>query len=260
MPSLREVQTAVQRSMLTGNDDSAREFLIGAGVEPDELLAVHRNTILGALANALRLSFPVVHALVDADFFAEAAQTFARERPPQCADLNAYGAEFPDFLQHFEPAATLAYLPDVARLEWAVNRALRAPDAQALDTARLADIASIDQGRVCFVAHPSISMLRSHFAVDTIWGAVLDQDEAAMRTLDLAGGAVFLMVQRMSDQVTVTRLDESAWNFSRVLPGGQPLGAALDAVPGFDAAGTLADHLMSGRLVGFHSAEQEPSP
>ena len=46
---------------------------------------------------------------------------------------------FPEFLARFPPAASLAYIADVARLEWAVNRALHAPDAAPLDVARLAD-------------------------------------------------------------------------------------------------------------------------
>ena len=45
--------------------------------------------------------------------------------PPRTAWLDAYGTEFPEFLEHFEPAASLAYLPDVARLERAVGRAMQ---------------------------------------------------------------------------------------------------------------------------------------
>jgi hypothetical protein len=85
---------------------------------------------------------------------------------------------------------SLAYLADVARLEWAVNRALHAPDAQPLDASTLATVAPSDHERVCFVALPSVSMLRSSFPVDAIWGAVLQQDEAAMAAIDLGGEPV----------------------------------------------------------------------
>ena len=122
MPSLLELQHAMRRSLLQEAGGGVDDSIVGAGLAPAQRLNIHRNTMLGTLANALRVSFPAVHRLVGADFFEGAAQIFAREQPPRSADLDAYGAEFPGFLQRFGPASTLAYLADVARLEWAVNR------------------------------------------------------------------------------------------------------------------------------------------
>ncbi|MBT2333222.1 putative DNA-binding domain-containing protein [Variovorax paradoxus] len=261
MPSLHELQQSMRQSILRDTQDAALDYVDGAGLSPWQRLSVYRNTILGALANALRLSFPAVQQLVGADFFEGAAQIFSREQPPRCADLNLYGGEFADFLERFEPAATLPYLPDVARLEWAVNRALHAPVAQVLDLSQLAAaVAPSDQDRVCFAAHPSISMLRSHFPVDTIWRAVLEQDDAAMGNIDLAGDPVCLMVQCLVDQVEVIRLDEGAWHFGAALFSGQPLRAALEIAQGLDAPALLAQHLTSGRCVAFHLfAPESPS-
>jgi hypothetical protein len=260
MPSLRDVQHAMRRSLLQDANGNAAAHIVGAGLAPRQRLNVYRNTILGALANALRLSFPAVQRLVGADFFEGAAQIFAREQPPRCADLNAYGAEFPDFLQRFEPAATLAYLADVARLEWAVNRALHAPDVRALDALALTAVAPSDHDRVCFVAHPSISMLRSKFPVDAIWRAVLQQDETAMAAIDLGTGPVCLTVQRLADEVEVERLDEGAWRFASALLGGQTLGAALEAAPDVEGSSLLAQHLLAGHCVAFHVATAGTPP
>lgn len=260
MPSLRELQHAVRRSLLQDAEGDAAGFIVGAGLAPALRLGIYRNTILGTLANALRISFPAVHALVGAEFFEGTAHAFVQEQAPGCADLNLYGAGFADFLQRFEPASTLAYLPDVARLEWAVNRALHAADAQALDMSQLAAVAPSDQDRVCFTAHPSLSMLRSRLPVDTIWRAVLEQDDTAMGRVDLAGDPVCLMVQRLADRIDVMRLDEGAWHFATALFRGQPLGAALDAARGLDASALLADHLMSGRCVAFRVDPPEGLP
>lgn len=48
----------------------------------------------------------------------------------------------------------LTYLSDVARLEWTVNRALHAADAQELDPSGLAALAPADQDHLSLVAHP----------------------------------------------------------------------------------------------------------
>jgi hypothetical protein len=262
MPSLLDVQRAMQRSLLQDEAGHAAELVVGAGLAPAQRLGVYRNTIVATLANALRLSYPAVHRLVGADFFEGAAQIFAHDQAPRCADLNAYGAGFPDFLQGFAPAATLAYLPDVARLEWAVNRALHAPDVKPLDLAHLASVPQSAHSRVCFVPHPSLSAIRADFPVDTIWRAVLGHDEAVMATIDLADGPICLVVQRARDGVEVLRADEPAWRFMAALCAGQPLGFALSASPGADVPGLLAVALAAGRFVEFHvgcrSNDNEP--
>jgi hypothetical protein len=256
MPSLRDVQQAMRRSLLEDVDGLAADQIVDAGLAPAQRLSIYRNTIVATLANALRLSFPAVHRLVGADFFEGAARIFAHDQTPRCADLNAYGAEFPDFLQHFEPAASLAYLADVARLERAVNRALHAPDADPLTVERLATVAPADHDQVCFVAHPSVSTLRSDFPVDTIWRAVLQQDDEAMAAIDLSSGPACLIVQRTADRVDVVRLDECAWRFTAALFDGRPIGAALGSAAGADAPALLAQHLSAGRLVAFRLASE----
>ncbi len=256
MPSLRDVQSQMRRSLLAGaGSDAVPDLMIGAGLAREQRWGVYRNTILLTLTNALRVSYPAVNRLVGAEFFDAAACAFIGERPPRCADLNAYGDTFADFLQHLEPAATLTYLPDVARLEWAVNRALHANDTAALALALLAAVDERDHARVCFVAHPAVSLLRSAFRVDAIWRAVLEQDDAAIAAIDVdAGGPVHLIVQRVRGHVAVDRLDARAWRFASMLFEGRPLGEALDSATGIDAPALLARHLDSGCFVAFHLA------
>jgi hypothetical protein len=260
MPALRELQAAMRAGMLQGAPDAALACIDDAQFLPGQRLSIHRNTMLGALAHALRLSFPAVHRLVGAEFFDRAARVYACEQPPRSADLNAYGDEFADFLQHHAPAAALGYLPDVARLEWAVNRALHAPAVAALDVSALAGVAPCDHERVCFAWHPSVGLLASTYPVDAIWRAVLQQDEPAMAAIDLASGPVHLMVHRQAGAVEVERLDAPAWRFTSVLLAGQPLHAALAAAQRPDAAALLAAHLLAGRCIGFHLNPGETAP
>jgi hypothetical protein len=259
MPSLREVQQAVQRSVLLHEDPVAAAYIVDEGVAPAERLSIYRNTFAGSLTTALRLSFPAVYRLVGAEFFTAAARIFVHEQPPRSAYLDEYGAGVPAFLARFPPAASLAYLPDVARLEWAVSRALHAPDVEPLDVARLSDIDPADHGRVRFVPHPSVSLLRVDYPADAIWRAVLVQDDAALAAIDLAKRPLWLIVQRSPSGIEVTRSDETASRFAGRLLAGQPLEAALDAVDGADAPSLLAEHLRAGRFVAF-SIGDAPAP
>src|SRR5437879_3127718 len=135
-------------------------------------------------SSALRLSYPAVYRLVGAEFFEGAARIFIEAHPPKRACLDDYGEKFAEFLSDFEPAASLAYLPEVARLEWAVNRALHASDVEPLDPRRLAALAEAERARVSFVPHPSVSLLRVHHPADLVRRAVLAEDDDRLSGLD----------------------------------------------------------------------------
>src|SRR5689334_10345462 len=224
MPSLREVQRGLRASLVEWDDGAAAAWVLGDGLAPEQRLSIYRNTFAANLANALRLSFPAVRQLVGGEFFGGAAHLFVHERPPLTAYLDEYGREFPDFLSRFPAAASLAYLPDIARLEWAVTRALHAPDRDPLDVALLAAIDEPDHDRVRFVPHPCVSLVSSVYPVDTIWRAVLAQDDAALAKIDLTAGPVWLIVQRLASGINVTRADQRSWRFAADLLAGRALG------------------------------------
>ena len=251
-PSLRELQDAVRRSIVAHDDGEAGRYIIGAGMAPQERLSVYRNTFTQTLIRALRLSYPAVDRLVGAEFFDAAARDFIIGQPPRSSYLDEFGGDFPDFLNCFAPAATVPYLGDVARLEWAVSRALHAPDADALDIASLGSVNVDDQARIRFTPHPSAGLVHTPFPADTIWRAVLaDDNDAELAAVDLSGGPAWLLVQRGPSGVDVLRLEPSLWHFVGALFSGLPLGLALAEHPEVDAALALADLLAHGRFVGF---------
>ena len=260
MLSLREVQNAIRRSVVLRDDSDAAAYIVDDGLPAERRLAVYRNTFDGSLTRALRLSFPAIHRLVGAEFFEAATQSFVHEQPPHSAWLDEYGAGFAESLARFPPAASLAYLRDVARLEWAVNRALHAPDVEPLEVALLSALSPADHERVCFVAHPSVGVLELAYPADVIWRAVLAQDDAALAAIDLASGPVWLIVERAASGIDVTRVGGQAWRFTADLLAGQPLGIALEAAEDIDAPSLLADHLKAGRFSAFNLAHPAAMP
>ena len=254
-PTLLELQRSVRRSLVEHDDREVSPHVIADGMSPTERLDVYRNTCASVLTTALRLSFPAVHRLVGAEFFEGAVRVFIEGHPPKGACLDEYGAEFPGFVADFAPAASLPYLPDVARLEWAVNRALHAPDVNGLDARRLAKLDEADRARVCFTPHPSVGLICAEYSADIIWRSVLEQDDAALAGIDLSAGPVWLLVQRLETGVDVRRMSDAAWRFTVQLCAGRPLHVALEDAREFDAPALLADHLASGRFIGFRLAD-----
>ena len=255
-PSLLDLQRALRASLVAHDDSGLSPHIVAGDLSPAERLDVYRNTFASVLTTALRLSYPAVHRLVGTEFFEGAARIFIETSPPKSACLDDYGEGFAEFLSSFAPASSLAYLPDVAQLEWAVNRALHAPDAEPLDARRLAALAESEHARVSFVPHPSVSLVRAAHPADLIWHAVLEEDDAALSAIDPGAGPAWLLVQRLATGVEVRRMSESAWRFTAALCAGRPLAAALDEAREFDAAALLADHLAAGRFIDFNSNEK----
>lgn len=259
MPTLLDVQHAVHRSVVEGDELAACTHIVSDGLPAKTRLQVYRNTFFGTLTKALRLSYPAVNHLVGDAFFESAAHTFIRDHPPTSAYLDEYGASFPGFLADFEPAAGIPYLPDVARLDWAASRALHAPDTDPLDPSRLATINLSDHARVVLTPDPTVGLLHSNYPVDDIWQAVLARDDTAMSAIDIASGPVWLLVRRAVTGVDIRRLRESEWRFTASLYAGQPLAAALDAESDIDAIALLAEHLAQGLFVNFEIKGQNTS-
>lgn len=254
-PTLLELQRAMRASLVRREDRDAMAHVLADGIDPAARLGIYRNTFESVLTRALRLCYPAVERLVGAEFFEGAVRAFMAEQRPRSACLDDYGAGLADFLAHFAPAAPLEYLSDVARLEWAVNRAFHAPDAHPLDIARLAALTEEERARVRFAPHPSANLVRADHPADSIWRAVLAQNDAALAAIDPAAGPAWLLVQRTDTGVEVSRLSEGAWRFTEALFAGDSLQQALDQARCAEAQAALAEHLATGRFAEFSLAE-----
>jgi hypothetical protein len=269
MPSLAEYQQAMHAYLLAEQEapQPMAEWCVGESTAATARLAVYRGTAHSTLLNALRLSYPAVRLVLGTDYFAAVAGDFIRGEPPTSAYLNDYGERFGAFVAELPTTATLSYLQDLARLEWAVNRALHAPEAAAIDPSRLQALEPDATARLCFRARPDISVLALRCPAERIWQAVLERDEASMRSVDLSSGVGWVMIERDTARaVQIRRMSDAVGRMSERLFAGAPLHAALAAAdegvqePELLQA-ALADHLACGRLVGFlldSPLEQEP--
>ena len=251
MPALRELQAAIGAAMLGGDAGAAAREIEPDGLAPEARLEIYRHHVLTTLTSALEATFPVICRLVDRRFFAYTADTYLRAHPPTGPCLFEYGDTFPDFLAAFPPCRDLAYLPDVARLEWAMSAALHAPDVDAMDADCLADVAAEDMPRLTFAVDPSVSYVESPWPVDRIWRANQAEDGASNDPIDLASGGVRLEVRRVGDVATVRALAAGDYALRTALARGGTLedaaSAALGADPHLDL--TAALHALLGERI-----------
>ncbi|MDH3209533.1 MAG: DNA-binding domain-containing protein [Burkholderiaceae bacterium] len=223
--------------------------------DPTPRLAVYRNNVVRSLIDAIAETFPVVQALVGVTFFRAMASVFVRQAPPRSRILVHYGEEFPKFIEQFAPASRLPYLADVALLEMARVRAYHAADARPLTRQAMSLALPCEDrvGELCFFCHPSVAVIRSPYAVASLWSA--HQVDGDIGAVDLFAGEAALVVRENLD-VLVLRLPPGTADFVIAIQQGTCLGDAAGmakaASAQFDLTATLALLISHGALTSVH--------
>ena len=236
---LARTQQAFADALLDAGQAHAAATLC-RGVLVEERLGLYRGSMNATWRRVLGQAYPVLLALVGEEFFAGLARAYGRRYPSQDADLNRFGDGFAAFLVTFPPAAQLPYLPDMARLEWALHLAYYAPDAAGLAAEALASLAP-EQLEACrFTLHPACALIHSDWQVVALWQA--HQQENAVFPQQMAA-ASHALVCRPQWQAQVLAQDAAAYAALRLLMQGKSFGVALDAAFGIDADFDLGGQL-----------------
>jgi hypothetical protein len=241
-PVSLDALAAGQQAFATALLDAAATLPSFAGEAVPQRFSLYRGNLSATWRRTLGHAYPVVLALVGEEFFGGLARAYGRQYPSDSADLKRFGARFADFLAAFPPVAAFPYLPDMARLEWAVHLAHYAADAQALAPEALADLHPDQLEARRFALHPACALLASNWQVAALWQAHQDGEGQGMFPHDMQVASCALVCRaRWKAQVLV--LDSAAHAALLVLQQGQTFGAALDAAFERDPAFDLAAHL-----------------
>jgi hypothetical protein len=219
--------------------------------------AVYRNNVVVGLTEALQANFPVVRRIVGDEFFQAMARSYVAFEPPASPILLDYGGGFANFIAAFEPAASLPYLPDVARIERAWTEAYHAPEAVPLGRGALSSITSDRVADTCFTVHPSVRIVRSRFPVLTIWR--MNVDDSVPGPVDLEVGGEDVLLLRPAAAVEVRLMPSGGEEFLAGLMSGKSLTeaakSAMNAHSLFDLSANLAALISAGIFVSHSVAE-----
>lgn len=229
--SLAEFQARFAASLRDPGDEAALALFASSAVAPlARRFDVYRNNVHASLADALADICPAVERLVGHAFFRAAARLFLADGLPRRGTLIGFGEGFPEFLDRFEPAASLPYLADVARLELAWLAAYHAGEAEPLGPSLLENVEDPSQLRIRL--HPSVSLLSSSWPVFQIWRS--NREDKVVARIDLEAGPDFLMIYRAGGEVRIAALDTGTFAFAERLASGATLGEAVDAATATD--------------------------
>jgi Putative DNA-binding domain len=207
---------------------------------PHRRFSIYRNNVAAALVTALQVRFPVTAELVGEEFFRAMAASYAESHKPQSPILIHYGELFPGFVERFEPAKSVAYLADVARLEALWWRAYHASDVDFIGAEKLSGFAPEALGALRFTCHPSASLISSRFAILRIWHAHNGGEALGAFPVDMAE---HVLVSRAINDVELRSIPQVTAQFIGSLLQGRTLMDAVTSATETDPDFNLATHL-----------------
>jgi hypothetical protein len=190
-------------------------------------LKVYRNNVAKGAAELLAQAYPAVARLVGDRFFTAMAVAFRDSRPPQSATLALYGEGFDAFIERFGAAASLPYLPDIARLDRAWLMAHHAADRPVLRTADLAGWDGEALAGLRLRLHPGATVLAFQLPAYSIWRT--NREDASVMRVGLTAGPETALVWRREGAVRHRRTSAGQHVLISAIRSGAPLHAAAQA-------------------------------
>lgn len=234
MLALRDLQAAFAAHLTGGDRADLLDAVSGDTIPAAARLRVHRHHVRHSLATALASTFPTVQAIVGEQFFQAMAEASVLGDLPSQPVLAEYGAGFPAFIEGYGPAASLPYLADMARLDWALNLAFHATVSGTLAAGDLADMPPERLLDLRLVLAPGATLIRSPYPIDRIWHASRPGGPAEPVGLD-AGAAAVIVLPRTDDAAFV-RLSPAEAELVMTLCDGRTLEEGAQAAFRVDAA------------------------
>lgn len=180
--------------------------------DPKRWTIYNHNWLFGHI-KALSLTYPVCNRLVGDSFFEAMAKDYVQSNFSTYFSLNAYGANFSEFIQHFSPASSLAYLADVARMEWIVHKVFIGPSNQIMNLSKISEI--IDQldkyPKVIISLIQNGHLLKSKYPIHKIWETNQENFEGD-DLVNLNEGGVRLFIWRPELDLQIDILEKTEWD------------------------------------------------
>jgi len=206
-------------------------------------IKVYQNNLKANAERALAITYPSIKAIIGDENFQHATTQYLQEFLKSAADWGLWGEHLADYLAQQSLIESLPYLPDVARLDWAIHQAYRAKNSESNlnsfylleqdDSANLRfELAS---GLIVINSPFPIIAIRDHFKHEPMF----DQDafetsieEAISQYQTSSGFNALVYRQGLTIQLDYISSAESYWY--QLLLNNTLIGKALDSIEPHD--------------------------
>lgn len=152
-------------------DTRAAAHFRGQREQTRNRLAIYRGSLAEHWRRTLAGAYPVLEMQVGEEFFAAMSRQYGHQHPSQSGDLNQFGGHLPEFVASFKPLADYPWLPDLARIEWALHQSHYAADGHPVTAEALAQLPPEKAASLPLSLSPSASLHRLDWQIAQLWQA-----------------------------------------------------------------------------------------
>lgn len=224
---------------------------IGGPFPPEQLLSLYRNNFYISFREYLTACFPSVSALVGDAFFEQLTKAFTKDKPLESGSIEYYGEQFANYIETCEQTQELGYLSDIARFDWAVDRAKSIIEFSEFPFAELSELTEQQQLAATFILQDNTLLIDSAFPVFDIWQGV---QTGNLEGVDMQESQQVVICPSAEHGVQYQVLNSSQFDFLAAVAEGVALQqlAALDDfqqhLQYFISVGFINNFLLQGEI------------
>lgn len=257
MLTFLEIQKEMREAILAAPSRALLDEIESDRIPARRRLNVYRNHFRKSLATGLADVYPATRELLGERYFDAMAGFYVAVRPPRDPRICRYGYDFPRFLSGRDELEDSPYVPEVARLEWAIAELGDAPDMTAIDWSAFQRMAGNLAGAVQIRFAPSVVLFDSEWPVHVIRARTLaDMGAEAIAPLVESPAPTLLLLHRDGDgDACEMALDAAGFTALQLLRAGRSLNrasrAALARLPDYPLTDLLEFLFEAGLVAGL---------
>lgn len=218
---LQDIENAFDALML-GDEAKLKDRLKEIPIGPAVGVTVYRQTSLSALVSAVSETYSTCRHILGDDYFHQCATTYCQLYPMVHHDLNLYGADFTGFLTELTTSrpelASLQFLTDLSRLEWALNEAFFASQKLPFDMENFAALTDDERDRLLLELSPDVRLMHARSNVKEIYEFHLIEENINNELpFEVTAGDFYYLIHRGTKeahyQLNVDELDVFEFEF-----------------------------------------------
>jgi hypothetical protein len=179
-------------------------FLDPQHPDPHNGLKVYRSNLIFGLIGAMKDSYVFTKVLLGESNFNFFCRDFLYQNPSHNADLIQYGAGFGKFLSTREEIKKIAFIADVARLEWALERAFYS----GVEKSFSGDVSQSWKNAVP-VFKKAVQLVRTHYKIHEAWLSFTEKGEEGISLEMFKPETEYLIVWSDSGSPRVTPVNNT---------------------------------------------------
>jgi len=231
---IHDLQKKLVAGLNANNDDILDYIRTSSQLSAKEHLAIYQSSIFGSKQTVLKEIYAVCHKLVGNDFFIAMINQYIPQTISTSYDLASYGEDFYHFIANYQPAQSLPYLSDVARLEWAWHKLFTGSATKAFDFQLLAECYAKSAEQIVFLLSSNSTLIASPYPIHRIW-EVNQDDYLGDQAITLPNNAMFYyLVWSQAEKMRIDLLEVAEWQILSWMQAKLPLG---------EICAQMADHL-----------------